>query len=682
MIAKLMAHGRDRAEAIARMKRCLDVTVVEGIKTNIPLHRRILDDPDFVAGRLDTALHGALHAAEEGERGLVRPGGPRGTRRSAARVAPAAAAARAASPCCRTSRRRCRCAPTTSATSRVDLPARCGSSPRGSCGEGRLAALEPLRLRGVLPAAGALPAGPAARAVAEPRLRLVAADAAPARSPRSRAYWLARELGASRPGAFLAGAVYALGGFALSCLNLYVFLQALALAPFVAGLLRRAALRRRPRGPGGRASSLALSRLHARRRVRGAGASSSGWRWASRPSPRRAGARAPGARARCSGSGSRGCRWRSWPRPAARDGARGGLSRRDVALANARAPRGAAAGPAAEPVRLAPGARRGLVGRRASSARGCPYFLSLYLGPLALALAAVGAFALPRRAAPGRCSGWRRSASGTRSASAGGLASLVARLPLAPRSASRARRCCCRTSRWPWPRLRRRPAARRERAWAPLAAVGGRRGRGGAGGRRRAGRCARRPASAWSGRRSSPSGRRLVDGGAARRGHRRCCSRSAAAARGLGRARAGVLRSGSRPSPCVVALAVADLARAGAGLNRAGAPVLLRAAAGDGGAAARATSTGGRVFSYGLDHSPAFREFLARGGPELTLAASSCTGRCSAPTRTCSTASRRRRRRTSRVRAPPARAASRSSTTRRASATSCPGCATPASRAC
>jgi acetyl-CoA carboxylase biotin carboxylase subunit len=56
MIAKLMAHGRDRAEAIARMKRSLDVMVVEGIKTNIPLHRRILDDPDFVAGRFDTSF--------------------------------------------------------------------------------------------------------------------------------------------------------------------------------------------------------------------------------------------------------------------------------------------------------------------------------------------------------------------------------------------------------------------------------------------------------------------------------------------------------------------------------------------------------------------------------------------------------------------------------------------------
>jgi acetyl-CoA carboxylase biotin carboxylase subunit len=54
MIAKLMTHGRDRAEAIARMKRSLEAMVVEGIKTNIPLHRKILDDPDFVAGRLDT----------------------------------------------------------------------------------------------------------------------------------------------------------------------------------------------------------------------------------------------------------------------------------------------------------------------------------------------------------------------------------------------------------------------------------------------------------------------------------------------------------------------------------------------------------------------------------------------------------------------------------------------------
>src|SRR5262245_55375038 len=54
MIAKLMVHGRDRAEAIARMRRCLDLMVVEGIKTTIPLHRRIMDDADFQAGRFDT----------------------------------------------------------------------------------------------------------------------------------------------------------------------------------------------------------------------------------------------------------------------------------------------------------------------------------------------------------------------------------------------------------------------------------------------------------------------------------------------------------------------------------------------------------------------------------------------------------------------------------------------------
>jgi acetyl-CoA carboxylase biotin carboxylase subunit len=54
LIAKLMTYGRDRAEAIARMRRSLEVMVVEGIKTNIPLHRRILEDPDFLAGRFDT----------------------------------------------------------------------------------------------------------------------------------------------------------------------------------------------------------------------------------------------------------------------------------------------------------------------------------------------------------------------------------------------------------------------------------------------------------------------------------------------------------------------------------------------------------------------------------------------------------------------------------------------------
>src|ERR1044072_9456638 len=54
MIAKIIVHGRDRAEAIARMRRTLEMTVVDGIKTTVPLHLQILSDPDFIAGRLNT----------------------------------------------------------------------------------------------------------------------------------------------------------------------------------------------------------------------------------------------------------------------------------------------------------------------------------------------------------------------------------------------------------------------------------------------------------------------------------------------------------------------------------------------------------------------------------------------------------------------------------------------------
>jgi acetyl-CoA carboxylase biotin carboxylase subunit len=54
LVAKLIAYGSDRGEAIRRMRRALDMFIVEGIHTSIPLHRRILDDPDFQAGRFDT----------------------------------------------------------------------------------------------------------------------------------------------------------------------------------------------------------------------------------------------------------------------------------------------------------------------------------------------------------------------------------------------------------------------------------------------------------------------------------------------------------------------------------------------------------------------------------------------------------------------------------------------------
>ncbi len=56
LIAKIMVHGQDRQEAIARMRRTLEMTVIEGIKTTLPMHLKILVDPDFVAGRLNTAF--------------------------------------------------------------------------------------------------------------------------------------------------------------------------------------------------------------------------------------------------------------------------------------------------------------------------------------------------------------------------------------------------------------------------------------------------------------------------------------------------------------------------------------------------------------------------------------------------------------------------------------------------
>ena len=54
LIAKLIAHGRNREEAVARMRRALEMTVIEGIETSVPLHLRILTDPDFLSGNLDT----------------------------------------------------------------------------------------------------------------------------------------------------------------------------------------------------------------------------------------------------------------------------------------------------------------------------------------------------------------------------------------------------------------------------------------------------------------------------------------------------------------------------------------------------------------------------------------------------------------------------------------------------
>jgi acetyl-CoA carboxylase biotin carboxylase subunit len=56
LIAKVMAYGRTREEAIARMRRALEMTVIEGIHTSVPMHLKILADVDFQQARISTAF--------------------------------------------------------------------------------------------------------------------------------------------------------------------------------------------------------------------------------------------------------------------------------------------------------------------------------------------------------------------------------------------------------------------------------------------------------------------------------------------------------------------------------------------------------------------------------------------------------------------------------------------------
>jgi acetyl-CoA carboxylase biotin carboxylase subunit len=54
MVAKLIVHGKDRDEAIAKMRQALDEFVVKGIKTTIPIHRQIFASQQFVESRYTT----------------------------------------------------------------------------------------------------------------------------------------------------------------------------------------------------------------------------------------------------------------------------------------------------------------------------------------------------------------------------------------------------------------------------------------------------------------------------------------------------------------------------------------------------------------------------------------------------------------------------------------------------
>ena len=50
MIAKIITTDRKRTEAINKMRRALDEFIIEGIKTTIPFHRKLMDDPNYIKG--------------------------------------------------------------------------------------------------------------------------------------------------------------------------------------------------------------------------------------------------------------------------------------------------------------------------------------------------------------------------------------------------------------------------------------------------------------------------------------------------------------------------------------------------------------------------------------------------------------------------------------------------------
>ena len=54
LIAKLIVHGKDRSDAIAKMKRALAEFIIEGVNTTIPFHKKVLNNPDFISGNFNT----------------------------------------------------------------------------------------------------------------------------------------------------------------------------------------------------------------------------------------------------------------------------------------------------------------------------------------------------------------------------------------------------------------------------------------------------------------------------------------------------------------------------------------------------------------------------------------------------------------------------------------------------
>lgn len=420
------------------------------------------------------------------------------------------------------------------------------------------------------------------------------------------AYLLARDLGADRVGGFVSGAIFSMGGLALSALNLFVFLQALALAPLVVFGLRRAALH----GPRWIALAavfvaLALSTLAvefvAQAIVLGVALA------LVEPPPR------AGRALRVLASLLLGACLAAVPLVLTADAlvhsVRGSGFPRDVVLGNE-----------VHPVALLQVLVPGVMGSLRAPVeewwggrfytKGFPYFLSLYLGPCALAFAAAGVAAVERR---------RRYVLGLAAilglwyalGAGGGLALALSHLPPA-----QSFRFPSKALLLPYlaaalfgglgaDRLRRGEGWRAVLAVAVAAAAV-------------AGVLMAVP---WIAPGAAARALALGSEAAARAG--RAISADAAVvffvAAATGALAVAFLRGRVASGHGAIALAVllvADLARAGLGMNPQVTPAFysllpeLRALALD---------PGGRVFSYGLDASPAFRRFLASGQPGAGL---------------------------------------------------------------
>jgi acetyl-CoA carboxylase biotin carboxylase subunit len=56
LLAKLIVHGTDRADALARARVALDLLRIDGVTTTVPVHQALLADAEFTAGGVDTAF--------------------------------------------------------------------------------------------------------------------------------------------------------------------------------------------------------------------------------------------------------------------------------------------------------------------------------------------------------------------------------------------------------------------------------------------------------------------------------------------------------------------------------------------------------------------------------------------------------------------------------------------------